>query len=586
MGSLHDRRSQIVVMVILFVLSLLGARLVQLQGLDSRDIAADAVALRQGQPVTLLANRGAIVDANGVELASTVERRNIFFDQQLVGSARTVNGQKREGLDEAAEDLAQALETTAAVIRPQLEGTRRFVYLARNVTPQVWRDVQALRIPGVGSQATAERVYPAGPVGGNLLGFVGQPDENHQGTGLAGIELQMQKQLAGTNGRQVYERGRQGQMIPNSTVEEVHPEDGSTVALTINRDLQWYAQQSITAQVAKVKADWGAVVVIEPKTGNILALAESPTVDPNHPAASAAENRTSKALGASFEPGSTAKLITAAAALEEGVVTPESEFVVPDRYRATNGEVFKDSHDHPDERLTFAGIMAQSSNVGTLMVGSKLDRDTRYRYLRSFGLGQPTGMQFPGQAKGVLHPVNKWDGRTGLTVLFGQGVSSTALQAVVPFATIANNGVRMQPRLVASTTTPDGKKTNTPIVTAERVVSPTTASEVRQMLSGVVAEGGTGMRAYIPGYQIAGKTGTSQAPSPKGGYSGYTGSFIGMAPADNPDLVIGVIVHKPRNGYYGGTVAGPVFQDVMSFALKQRQVQPSSNPYKLLPINY
>lgn len=584
MTSLYNRRARAAAVVILLVLTVLCGRLIQLQGMG----ANAAAAARNGRLTTipLLADRGEIMDANGVPMAQSVERRNVFVDQTVVGEEREVNGEKRVGAERAASDLAGVLGVTQESLLPKLRGDRQFVYIAKRVTPDVWRAVQALKIPGVGSQKTYVRAYPGGVVGGNVLGFVsGSPDGIKMGHGQAGVEQMLEKGLAGRNGSMSYERGLKGQLIPTAAVDETPAVNGATVGLTIDADLQYYAQQAITAQTAATRAAWGAVIVMNPKTGDILALADSPSVDPNNPGATDAAGRGSNALGAIFEPGSTAKLITAAAAMEEGLVHPEDHFVVKDRYVATNKEKFKDSHDHAPQKLTFAGILAESSNVGTLMVGSKLSKDTRHEYLKAFGLGQSSGLKFPGESRGILHPVKDWDGRTGLAVLFGQGVSATALQAVTPFATIANNGVRMNPRLVAQSTDANGKVTKTPISAAQRVVRPEVASSVRQMLAGVTEEGGTGTRAAIPGYQVAGKTGTSQAPS-KGGYSGYTGSFIGMAPADDPELVVGVILQRPKNGYYGGTVAGPVFKDVMQYALKKYKIPPSANPYPLLPNNY
>ncbi|PID54241.1 MAG: peptidoglycan glycosyltransferase [Micrococcales bacterium] len=583
--ALYNRRARAMVTVVLFVLSLLAARLVQVQGLDAADLATQAQS-RRLITVPVLAERGEILDTNGVRLAASVERRTVVVDQTLVPEySRTVNGQQRSGVDAAVTDVAIALGISQQQAREALVGDRRFAYVAKNVAPQRWRAVQQLGVPGMYSHLTSGRTYPAGAVAGNVLGFVGAPPtEAEQGVGQAGVELQFQDHLAGTNGSLLYERGRRGQMIPTGLTDETGAVDGADVRLTIDRDLQWYAQQAITEQVGKVNAEWGAVVVVDPKTGDLLALAESPSVNPNSPGSVNADNRGSRALSSVFEPGSTAKLITASAALEEGIVKPLDEFVVADRYHAPNAEVFRDSHDHAPEQLTYAGILAKSSNTGTLQVGAKLDRQTRYDYLTAFGLGQPTGLNFPGESRGIVHPAKDWDGRTKYAVMFGQGMSGTAVQAVMPFAAIANGGVRMRPRLIASTTDADGEKTETPVRQAQRVVSGKTADQVRQILTGAIAEG-TGQRAQVPGFQVAGKTGTAQAPY-QGGYSGYTASFIGMAPAKNPELVVGVIVQRPKNGYSGGVVSAPVFADVMSFALKQRGVHPGADQYQPLPLEY
>lgn len=584
---LHNRRARGVAVMVLAVLLALCLRMVQLQVFGGS--AAAAARQERLTKVPLIAQRGTITDSTGVPMAQSVERRNIFIDQTKVGLKRTVNGQDREGVDQAAEDLAGALGVTKESLLPKLQGNRRFMYIAKNVMPDVWRKVQTLKIPAIASQKTYVRVYPGGVVGGSLLGFVsGSPDGVSTGSGQAGVEAMEQGALAGSNGSMTYEAGLNGQLIPSTSVQEQPQTDGSKVSLTVDSALQFYAQQAITAQVQATRAQWGSVVVMDPKTGNILALADSPSVDPAKPGATPAADRGSNALGAIFEPGSTAKLITAAAALQEGAVHQKDRFEIGSSYKASNGQKVVDAEKHGKEKLTLSGILAQSSNIGTAMVGTKLSKDTRYRYLKDFGMGQPTGLGFPGESSGILHPVSDWDDRTGITVLFGQGVASTSLQAVEPFATIANNGVRMAPRLVNTVTAPDGRVTTTPQRAATDVVSPKTAGEVRQMLSGVTntkSKIATGTAAAIPGYQVAGKTGTSQAPY-KGGYSGYTSSFVGMVPADDPKLVVGVFLQRPKKGYFGGTVAAPVFKDVTQYALKHYRIPPSRTPYPLLPTKY
>ncbi len=576
--SSPDRRARGLVLVIMVLVSLFAARLVQMQGLDATALAEEALGNRLVK-APLLAHRGQISDREGVALASSVERRNITVDQTLVASYQTADGGPG-GLDGAAADIAAVTGSTTAEVRAALDGDRRFAYVVKGVTPQVWRAVQDLRVPGVYSEKTSARSYPAGAVAGNLIGFTG----GDEAKGLAGLEMSLDEQLAGKDGERHYERGGDGQMIPTGDMAEVPAVDGRDVRLTIDRDLQWYAQQAIAAQVAASGAQWGNVFAMEVETGNILALAESPSVDPNNPGASKAEDRGTRALSDVIEPGSTAKVITAAAAIEEGVVTPESQFVVPDRYTTSNGQTFRDSHPHPKEKLTFAGILGESSNTGTVMVGQQLSRETRYEYLKRFGLGQPSGLDFPGQTNGILAPADSWDGRQQFTVLFGQGVSVNALQSAQVFATIANDGVRMTPRLVDAVEDEHGTMVPTPASEGTTVVSPETAQQVRSMLEGAVSEG-TGGNATVPGYRVAGKTGTAQAPL-AGGYSGYTGSFIGMAPAEDPKIVIGVTLQRPTNGYYGGTVAAPVFRDVMSFALQDMAIPPSGQKASLYPLTY
>jgi cell division protein FtsI (penicillin-binding protein 3) len=577
-----DQRLRTALLVVLFVMSLFVGRLVQLQGLDASALAAEALGERL-KVVTLPAQRGDITDADGVVLASTVQRVDITVDQTLVPQyKKEIDGSVRQvGIPGAAADLAPLLGMDEAAVAERLTGDDKFEYVKKQVAPEVWRQVAELGIPGVFGQDSAERVYPAGPVAGNLIGFLGA-----DGTPLAGLELTRNEVLEGTDGQKRYERGQQGQMIPTAEASEVPPVPGSDVRLTIDRDLQWYAQQVLAEQVAATGAEWGSAVAIEVETGKILAMAEAPTVDPNNPGAVPPEDRGTRSLRDVIEPGSTAKVITAAAAIEEVIVEPESRFEVPGAYTTDNGQVFHDSHPHGVEKLTFAGILGKSSNTGTVMVGEQMSKQTRYEYLRKFGMGQPTGLEFPGQTDGILHPPEEWDGRMQYTVLFGQGFSLNMLQSAQVFATIANDGVRLTPRLVAGTTDPDGTFHPTPAGETTRVVSPETAAAVRAMLEGAVGEEGTGENAAVPGYRIAGKTGTAQAPSPNGGYSGYTASFIGMAPAEDPKIVVAVTLQRPVNGHYGGTVAAPVFSQVMSYALQERRVPPSGEPAPRIPLTW
>ncbi|MFV0460248.1 MAG: peptidoglycan D,D-transpeptidase FtsI family protein [Actinomycetales bacterium] len=570
--STQLRRARVFTIVTLIAVLAFAGRLLQIQVMDAGDLAERALGQRL-VTTKLVADRGRIVDASGVVLADNVERRNVTVDQTLVGEYST-------GVEGAARDIAAITGADPDKLQENMTGDRVFAYVIKGVTPEQWRAIQKLGVPGMYSEPMSVRNYPAGPVAGNLLGFT-----NSEGVGAGGLESQLNSQLAGQDGERMYERGRSGQMIPTGENQQTAAVNGRDVELTINRDLQWYAQQAITAQVQATEAEWGSVVVLDVKTGDILALAESPSVDPNNPGSSPAEDRGSRALSDVFEPGSTSKVITAAAVLEEGLVTPTSRFTVPDTYEMPNGQSFRDSHPHPTEQRTFAGVLAESSNTGTVMAGAKLTKQQRYDYLRKFGLGSKSGLDFPGETGGILTTPDKWDGRQQYTVLFGQGVSLNALQSASVFATIANDGVRMTPRLVKATEDEGGEMVPAPESTGTQVVSKKTAEQVQTMLESAVAEG-TGGNAQIAGYRIAGKTGTAQAPDDRGGYSGYTGSFIGMAPAGDPEIVVGVTLQRPTNGYYGGTVAAPVFRDVMTFALQQRAIPPTQGDPTLYPLEY
>jgi cell division protein FtsI (penicillin-binding protein 3) len=525
------------------------------------------------------APRGEIVDRTGVVLATSLERFNVTVDQTTVGEyarldKNPVTGVRTKvelGTAGAAAVLAPLLRMDVSTVQDKLTGTRRFAYVAKGVTPEVWRKVSALEVPGIYAERTTQRSYPADGVGASVVGFVGKDN-----TPLAGLELKLNKTLTGTPGSQTYERDPQGRQIPTGDIEQKAAVPGSTVQLTLDRDLQWRAEQALAAKVKESGALSGTVVVMT-VDGKILALANAPTFDPNVPSQSQPANLSNRALSEVYEPGSTSKVMTAAAVLQEGAATPTTPFSVPGQIRRA-GKVFHDSHAHAVEQLTFAGVLAKSSNVGTIMAGEKLPPTTLYSYLTKFGVGQPSGLAFPGESRGILAQPKDWSGSQRYTVLFGQGLSVNAVQAAGVYQTIANDGLRVEPQLVAGTRGADGKLVPAPVQKTTRVISAKTAATLRLMLEGVVSQDGTAPEARIPGYRVAGKTGTAQRFDPTCGcYKGYTGSFIGMAPADDPKLIVAVTLQRPVRGYYGGTVAAPVFKDVMTYALQKMQIPPTGS---------
>nr|WP_269329025.1 penicillin-binding protein 2 [Kineosporia babensis] len=531
---------------------------------------------------TLYAHRGDILDTEGTVLATTVERRHITVDQTLVPLynkyAKVAESEK--GVAAAARALAPVLDLPVADVQKSLEGTKRFGYVAKSVEPTVWRDVSALRIPGVIGVQASRRTYPAGSVASNVLGFI-----NSEGKAVSGIESSQNELLHGTDGESSYERGSNGQPIATGVSSQTDPVDGKQVQLTLDRDLQFKAQEALEKVVKSSKADSAQLVVMK-RTGEILALADVPTFDSNSPGSSKVENRNNRALLDVFEPGSTSKVITAAAALEEGEVEPTTPMKVPYLLdRGAAGQI-RDSHEHETEKLTFAGVLAQSSNTGTVMVGEKMSSQTMYDYLTKFGLGSKTGVGLA-ESAGILGTPQDWDGRTRLNVMFGQGLSVTALQSASVFATVANDGVRVQPKLIKAVTGADGQLEAEPAGEKTRVISQKTAEDLRLMLESVVSEDGTAVDAEIPGYRVAGKTGTAQRYSAElGRYDGYTASFVGMAPADDPELVVAVFVQNPTKGHYGGTVAGPVFQRIMTDALISQGIEPSGAKKRQFPLTW
>ncbi len=557
LGDPHGRlRSACVVLAI--ILSLFVGRLVQLQAVEAPAYAARAEAGRL-RTVTLPATRGDITDVNGVVLSTSVAARNVTVDQTLVHDPAAT-----------AAALSPLLGLSASDLTAKLTGTRRFGYVALQITPELWASIRDLKLPGLFAEDTSRRIYPAGDLAASVLGFM-----SRDGTGLGGIELAQQRQLAGVAGIDTFEAAAHGRQIPTATATEQRAIPGSTVRLTIDRDIQWAAQQALASEVKAANADSGSVVVEDVRTGALLALATAPSFNPADPGSVSIADRGNPAVSDIYEPGSTSKIMTMAAVLEEGKLNALSPLTVPPELKR-GGAVFHDSHAHGTEHLTLTGVLAKSSNLGTILASETIGANTLYGYLKKFGMGDPTGMRFPGESRGLLPAPNQWSQTTFPTVAFGQGLSVNAVQATSVFATIANNGLRVSPSLVAGTVGPDGTFTSGQAPTTTRVVSPRTAATLRAMLEAVTSDEGTAPMARIPGYRIAGKTGTANRVDPTCGcYRGYTASFIGFAPADNPRLVVSVTLQNPKNGHYGGRLAGPVFKRVMSFALQSLGIPPT-----------
>jgi cell division protein FtsI (penicillin-binding protein 3) len=546
-------------------------RLVIVQGTGAAALAQEAL---DGRLVTveLPADRGEIVDAGGVVLATSVERYNIVADQTQV--AKWHDG--TDGAAEAATVLAPLLGLDPLELGAQLLGERRFVYLAKEVAPDVYREVMAQSVPGISGERTTERIYPSGATAGTLVGFV-----NAEHVGVAGVEQTYQDVLSGTPGEETYERGRLGQRIPNTTGDIQEAVPGRDVQLTVDRDLQYVTQSAADRGADTTGADWVTIEVLDVQTGEILALADSGAIDPNSPQ----NANPSRAAAAVYEPGSTAKVITMAALLEQGLATPTSRFRVPGTYTVPNGETFHDSHEHGVEKLTLNGILAESSNVGTVMVGQRLPTQVRLDYLARFGFGSTTGAGLPGESAGLLPSVESWngDGRSPYTILFGQSVSVTTLQATQVFATIANGGVHVQPHLVSAVEDENGTMQPVELDEPTQVISTETADTLVRMLESVVTDG-TGGRAQVAGYRVAGKTGTAQAWDD--GEETTVASFIGIAPADDPRIVVNVTMYHPRSTIYGGSAAGPVFSEVAGYALQYLGIPPSGEPADEYPITW
>jgi cell division protein FtsI (penicillin-binding protein 3) len=569
----------------LVLLLVIGGRLLLVQGLGVGGYARAALEKRL-QTVTLPAQRGKIVDANGKVLAESVIRYNITVDQRIASGfasyRRPAQGGSQSSLatvtrDQALKELADILRLPLGQVRAAVTGDLPFNYVAKDVTPEVEQRVSEVRFPGIYSEGTSQRVYPQGAVGGNLVGFVGTG-----GKGLAGIEQTQNAVLTGRDGHRTYEMGADGLAIPTATNEVTPAQNGRTVKLTINSDLQYFAQQQVQSQVDQLHAEWGNAIVMDARTGDILAMADTDPVDPNDPGRTAAKDRGVRSVTAAYEPGSVEKVLTMSALIQEGKATPLSEYTIPPTV-TVDGQRFQDAFEHGTQKRTLAGILGYSMNTGTVMAGQALTNQQRYDWFRRFGLGQAPDIGLPGEAAGILAPPGQWDARQQNTVLFGQGLTQSTLQTVRAYSAVANGGAMVQPRLIEGYTGSDGTEQKAPEKPTTQVISAHTAQQVRDMLESDVTMGEV-KDAAVPGYRVGAKTGTSQAPADNGkpGYDGYTASLIGMAPMENPRFIVAVVLQRPQGDIYGIT-QGPIFSAIMSQALRMYNVPPSTTPPVRLP---
>ncbi|KAA9394577.1 penicillin-binding protein 2 [Kocuria coralli] len=527
----------------------------------------------------LPALRGEILDRNGSVLARSIQRYDIAVDQTLVGdiTVRNPDGSSETNtVLDTIRDLADILQIPDEDVKNALDGDANFEYLYRGATPEQWNSVRDLQLGYVTAEPVSQRSYPNGQLGGSVVGFMGGDNE-----ALAGIELSQDDLLRGEDGSRVFEISADGVRIPVAPHDEESPVDGSNIQLTLDRDVQFYAQEAVAERVQQLNADWGTAVVLRVSDGKVLALADSSMVDPNDPGRTDDESDYSpRSVSAAVEPGSTQKTLTAAAALEEGKIEPLSEVPVPAEL-TIDGQTFTDSFDHGAEDRTFAGVIADSMNTGTVEVGRELSPEQRYEWLRNFGVGAATGIEIPGESTGLLADWTAWDTRQQYTVLFGQGVSQTPLRTATIFQAIANGGVLVEPRIVEAVIDSEGTRTAPDPAEPRRVVSEETAAEVLEILESVVTVGGA-PDAAVEGYRAGGKSGTAESPGERGGYDGYTTSFVGMAPMEDPQYIVAVTLQRPE-GDVRTIGASGVFSQIMGEVLRHYGVSPSTTEPVALP---
>lgn len=532
-----------------------AARLVSLQVIAPEDYVARGEAQRL-RTVTLPAERGAIFDRNGTELALSVRQQTVWADPRLVTDAAA----------EAAL-LAPVLGMDAGEIKEQLASEGAFTYLARKVSDDVAARVSALELDGVALFDESKRFAPAGELAASLVG-----DVDLDNIGTSGLERQYEEVLVGEPGSLSIERGPDGRTIAGGRQKLEPPDRGDDLVLTIDRSLQFEAERALGAQITATGALGGTAVVMDPRTGEILAMANLRAGAEGEPPSPSKDNM---AVTSVFEPGSVNKVITLAAALEEGVFSTEDTLTVPDSLQVSVHR-YSDSSGHPPEQWSLSDILTLSSNVGTIKIAQALGPERVDEYLTRFGLGEPTGLGFPDESNGIMLSLDEWSGTSIGSIPIGSGVAVNALQMLDAFNVIANGGELVQPNIVRATIGADGTERPVAAPPSRRVVSEETAGAMRAMLANVITSG-TGTEAAIEGYTVAGKTGTAKKPDlERGGYEqgAYMASFAGFVPAEDPQLSVIVVLDEPRPVFYGGLTAAPVFAEISRYALRQLKIPP------------
>jgi cell division protein FtsI/penicillin-binding protein 2 len=511
---------------------------------------------QQRQSVTIPAGRGTLFDRSGLELALGEQATTVYANPMQITNPRR-----------AALAVERTLGLNADRIFPALaDRTHGFVYVARQADPAQAAALQRLKLPGFGFYAEERRNYPQRSVASQVLGFVGT-----DGNGLSGLELQFDHALAGRAGHETIVKDPSGRVID---IQGQRPEvPGRDVYLTLDHSIQANAEEVLRETVHKWAAKSASAIVLDPRTGAILAMAVQPGFDANRFPSAPSDLQRNRTVTDTYEPGSTFKLITVAGALSERIVTPTTRFTLPYSLQVAD-RVIHDAEKRSIVHYSVAQILAHSSNIGAITLAQMLGRTRLSAWITKFGFGRTTGVDFPGESPGIVLPPDKWSGSTIGNVPIGQGIAVTPVQMAAAYAAIASRGVWSRPHLVDHVA--GGAR---PALNRRRLVSPRIAKQLMSMLKDVVAEG-TGQYAAMPGYQVAGKTGTAQKPDSHGGYATgrYVASFVGIVPASRPRFVILVAVDEPRGAIWGGTVAAPAFQQIARFDLQYLEVPPDAAP--------
>lgn len=580
------RRTVVALAVVLAVLSAFVVRLVDIQIVNADEHVADSLRMGIGVSTELYGARGSIVDETGATLAGSIVQYDAQLDPSNVGAitrkdddGTAVEVPWKEVSAQIGDITGQSAKKVRSIVKAALDENpdSQYAELAKGLSTEQYRDLSDLGIPFLYFTPHPARTYPDGAVAGNLVGFIGT-----DGDPLAGLEELEDSCLSPTNGVETYSRGKDGVIIPG-TLQQTAPEDGGTLQLTINRDLQWYLQQLIAEEVGNQGAQSGGIMVVEVATGKIRAAAEYPTVDPNDFGATDARYRESRLFLDSFEPGSTFKAITAATVMDAAGLTPESTVTASSTEDFSNGARINDSFVHGPLNFTLAGALIDSSNVAVSKFGEAVSPQTRHDYLQRFGVGHGTAVDWPGEAQGELYPVSEWDNQSMYTTTFGQHFTVTAPQVASAYQALANDGVREPLSLVESCTRADGTVVEPDLPDAVRVVSKKTAHDTTAVLENVLAQGALASAVAVPGYRVAGKTGTAQKPDGQGGYKDglYFTTLVGYAPADDPQYVVIVTLDEPTKVKSSAANASG-FQKAMTQVLKTYRVMPSTTQMPFL----
>lgn len=592
--SRYFNRCIAVGVILAFMAVLCLGKLVGMQLLEGR---ATALAATQSRTTTVPINaqRGRILDTNGNVLAQSVERYNVIGDPlaastfepvtcgsneaQVLGYCHEIDDKPvgATGAAAVARLLATVLEDTNAMeLGAQLNGTGRYTVIRKEVTPEVKRKIDNLHLAGVVyCELSSDRIYSTGTQLGALLGGV-----DDEGNGVNGIEQMMNDALTGTDGYEVYQQGNGGEQIPGTMTDSKAAVDGGDVTLTIDQDVNWYVKKVLEEGKSEYGASWAIAMVQDLQTNEILALDDTDQIEAG---SDDAKLNVSRAVSETFEPGSIGKTITMAGLLQTGLHKATDQFTVPYSF-TKNGQEFHDAVNHGDEHWTLAGIIQNSSNVGTVMASENYTNEQRYEFLTKFGIGQATGLNLPGESNGMLASPEEWDGRTRDTILFGQGYTTNIMQLTNVVATIANKGVRHQQSLIKSVTDANGHVTSLEQGEATRVVDEQVAADVMNAMESV-AETYENV-ASVPGYRVASKTGTAEVAGADGRLTSIVCDWSGIIPADNPRFVVTVVIKDPQKGGFGGLTAGPLFAKISEFLMQKYEVPTSTPRTDAIPVDW